>query len=447
MKTVEPEEVTPPQLVVIGVGLEGWTGLSTTAQSHIQESAVLIGSDRQLALIPTTETNAERWTLGKLSNTFERLEQYISKNPVKVVILGSGDPLFFGIGRLILEKFPTDRVTFLPNLSSVQLAFSAIKQPWQNATVISLHGRSPDELIKAVRRGDHTIALLTDHVYTPAAIASLIEPWIPAEGYQLWLCENLGGDNETIRRYALGFSLGQETLRSLTVAPLNVVILQRQEEWNIAKVKLPQLPLLGIDDRKFVGFRDRPGLMTKREIRILILGMLQLQRNHTIWDIGSGTGSVAIEIARLCPEGKVCAIEKTAVGIELIRKNVRRFSLLKSNVTVVAGEAPKALTQLPAPNRIFIGGSGGELGEILDFSFQKLLPEGKVIIALATLERTQELQNWHQKAQKKLSLEGWTLSLEWTQINITRSVPVGPLTRWSPLNPVTLATLEWRSIR
>ena len=433
--------------MVIGVGLDGYSGLSAIAQHHIQTAAILIGSDRQLGLIPTAEANANRWTLGKLPNTFGRLEKYVSENPVKVVILGSGDPLFFGIGRLILEKFPADWIIFLPSLSSVQLAFSAIKQPWQNATVISLHGRSPDELIKAVRRGDQTIALLTDRVYTPAAIASLIEQWMPAAGYRLWLCENLGGDNETVRSWSLMPGWERAGLRSLTVSPLNIVILQREEEGYIHKVELPRLPILGIEDSKFLGFRDHPGLMTKREIRILILGMLQLQQNHTVWDVGAGTGSVAIEIARLCLGGKVYAIEKTAAGTELIRKNAGRFSFLKSNVTVVAGEAPQALKKLPAPHRIFIGGSGGELGDILDFSLQKLLPGGRVVISLATLERTQELQSWHQKAQKNLSLEGCTLSLEWTQINITRSVPVGPLTRWSPLNPVTLATLEWRGIR
>ena len=440
---MKPPAAEPPisQLTVIGIGLDGWLGLGEAAQKYLQNADILIGSDRQLDLIPETESTAERWILGNIPSTLAQLRKHLDTNAVKVGILATGDPLFFGIGRLILEKFPTDWVTVLPNISSVQLAFSAIKQPWQDAAIISLHGRSPDELIKAIRRGDRQIALLTDQIYTPGAIATLIEQWMPAEGYRLWLCENLGGPDEAIRSWSLRPGPEQKEVRSLTVSPLNIVILQRQDKaLEASKV----LPIFGIADGEFLGFRDRPGLITKREIRILILGMLQLQRDHIVWDIGAGTGSVAIEIGRLCPEGNVYAIEKTAAGIELIHKNTQRFSCSKSRVTIVSGEAPEALESIPAPHRIFIGGSGGELRKILDFSLKKLLPGGRIVIALATIERTQELQTWHQKTQETLSLKEKILSLEWTQINIARSVPVGPLTRWSPLNPVTLAILEWQ---
>ncbi|MGD1938765.1 MAG: precorrin-6y C5,15-methyltransferase (decarboxylating) subunit CbiE [Cyanophyceae cyanobacterium] len=436
-----------PELVVVGVGLEGWNGLSSNAKDHFQTVDLIIGSDRHLALIPDSGSlsvcQCDRWSLGNISSTLDRLESWISgrsPTPAKVIILASGDPLFFGIGRLLLEKFPADSLTFLPGLSAVQLAFSAIKQPWQNATVVSLHGRSPDQLIKAVRRGDRQIALLTDGVYTPGAIAALISQWLPAEGYRLWLCENLGGEDETVRSWHLTPSENFAELQSLTVAPLNIVILQRLDR-SLQRPK--KNPILGIADGEFLGFRDRPGLITKREIRTLILGALQLETDHTIWDIGAGTGSVAIEAARLCPKGQVYAVEKTAAGVALIRKNTARFKV--KNLEAIAGEAPRALQGLSKPNRIFIGGSGGELGQILHYCSEMLLPQGRIVLALATLERTQELQSWHQNARQNLSQTDTNLSLEWTQINITRSVPVGPLTRWSPLNPVTLATLEWRS--
>ncbi len=433
-----------PKLVVIGIGLEGWKGLSANAKNHFQTVDLIIGSNRHLALIPDSANPSanqwERWSLGNISSTLDRLEQWISERSpatTKVIVLASGDPLFFGIGRLLLEKFPTDWLVFLPSLSAVQLAFAAIKQPWQNATIASLHGRSPEELIKAVRRGDRQIALLTDTIYTPQTIADLISQWLPIEGYKLWLCENLGGDNETVSNWILVPSKEVKELQSLTVSPLNIVVLQRLE-----RDPLPpeDLPMLGISDGEFLGFCDRPGLITKQHIRILILGALQLQPNYTIWDIGAGSVSVAIEAARRCKKGQVCAIEKTAVGVTLIRKNIARFGI--ENLEAIAGEAPEVLQGLPRPNRIFIGGSGGKLGPILDYCSQKLLPQGKIILALATLERTQELQSWHQKTRQNLSQTTVNFSLEWTQINITRSVPVGPLTRWSPLNPVTLGTLE-----
>ncbi|MEM9246828.1 MAG: precorrin-6y C5,15-methyltransferase (decarboxylating) subunit CbiE, partial [Cyanobacteria bacterium P01_F01_bin.153] len=318
-------------LVVIGIGLEGWDGLSSNAKNHFQTVDLIVGSDRHLALIPDSDSlpvsQCDRWSLGNISSTFNRLEKWIAERSptyAKVIILASGDPLFFGIGRLLLEKFPVDWLTFLPGLSAVQLAFSAIKQPWQNATVVSLHGRSPDQLIKAVRRGDRQIALLTDDVYVPGAIAALINQWLPAKGYRLWLCENLGGEDETVRSWDLTPSGNFAVLQSLAAAPLNIVVLQRLER---APQSPQNLPTLGIADGEFLGFRDRPGLITKREIRTLILGALQLQNDHTIWDIGAGTGSVAIEAARLCQEGQVYAVEKTAAGVALIRKNAARFNV------------------------------------------------------------------------------------------------------------------------
>ncbi|MGD1852203.1 MAG: precorrin-6y C5,15-methyltransferase (decarboxylating) subunit CbiE [Cyanophyceae cyanobacterium] len=225
-----------PKLVVIGIGLEGWKGLSANAKNHFQTVDLIIGSNRHLALIPDSANPSanqwERWSLGNISSTLDRLEQWISERSpatTKVIVLASGDPLFFGIGRLLLEKFPTDWLVFLPSLSAVQLAFAAIKQPWQNATIASLHGRSPEELIKAVRRGDRQNALLTDTIYTPQTIADLISQWLPIEGYKLWLCENLGGDNETVSNWILVPSKEVKELQSLTVSPLNIVVLQRLE--------------------------------------------------------------------------------------------------------------------------------------------------------------------------------------------------------------------------
>ncbi|MEM9770405.1 MAG: precorrin-6y C5,15-methyltransferase (decarboxylating) subunit CbiE [Cyanobacteria bacterium P01_D01_bin.73] len=434
-----------PDLVTIGIGLDGWNGLKSSARNHFQTVDLIIGSDRHLALIPKSASHCDRWSLGGISSTFDRLGEWIAgRSPVasKVIILASGDPLFFGIGRLLLERFPAEWLTFLPDLSAVQLAFAAIKQPWQDATVVSLHGRSPEELVKAVRRGDRKIALLTDDVHTPGAIAALIHHQLPVEGYRLWLCENLGGGDEAVLRWDLMPGGDFSALQLLTVAPLNVVILQRLDREPLAP---KELPILGIADGEFFGFRDRPGLITKREIRTLILGALQLQTDHIIWDIGAGTGSVAIEIARLCPKGMVYAVEKSAAGIELIHKNAERFDV--ENIEIIGGEASGKLGDLPSPHRIFIGGSGGELCRILDCCLQKLLPTGKVVVALATMERTQELQIWHRKTRQNSSLKGTVLSLEWTQFSVARSVPVGPLTRWSPLNPVTLATFEWRSLQ
>ena len=211
-----------------------------------------------------------------------------------IAILVSGDPLFFGLGRLLLLELPSENLTFHPHLCAVQLAFSAIKVPWQDTCFASVHGRSSDQLIQVLQQGKEKIAVLTDGINTPSAIAQLYLALDLPTFYKFWVCENLGGDNEQVNCFAA------TELIQRTFAPLNVVVLLRQEE--VTKLDIAKLPQLGISDRHFLGFSDRPGLMTKREIRVLVLGELALQPQQIVWDIGAGTGSVSIEIARLCPE-------------------------------------------------------------------------------------------------------------------------------------------------
>lgn len=169
--------------------------------------------------------------------------------------------------------------------------------------------------------------------------------------------------------------------------------------------------------------------MTKREVRILVLGELALKPGQIIWDIGAGTGSVSIEIARLFPTSKVYAIEKTAAGTALISQNCRRFQV--ENVISIHGSAPDVLHQLPTPERIFIGGSGGNLSQILD-ACSSLAPGGVLVMALATLEHLNTALVWLK------ACSNWHYQL--LQVQLSRSVPVGQLTRFAPLNPVTILT-------
>jgi precorrin-6Y C5,15-methyltransferase (decarboxylating) len=172
--------------------------------------------------------------------------------------------------------------------------------------------------------------------------------------------------------------------------------------------------------------------MTKREIRPLIIAELALQPQQIIWDIGAGTGAVSIEIARLFTTSQLYAMEKTAMGVALIQQNCERLAV--TNVTAIAGKVPDQLPVSDAPHRIFIGGTGGKMQEILTVCQEKLAPGGRIVLALATLEHLAQARQWlreHQWRDRVL------------QIQIARSLPLGPLTRLSPLNPVTLLT-AWR---
>lgn len=422
---------------VVGIGLEGAESLTGIARQQVQQASLLVGSARHLGYF--SDHAAERLVVSDFVEAIAQIRQYLLAPPVTsqpvVVILTSGDPLFFGLGRLLLEEFPPEQLTFHPHTSSVQLAFSRVKLPWQDARVISAHGRSLDELMSALQQGANKIAVLTDRIRSPEAIAQLLEALSLTTGYRMWVCENLGGADERVVQI-----VNLNTLDHQTFAALNVVILEKMPQ-DATPLALDTLPLIGIADEDFLSFPDRPGLMTKREIRTLILAELALQPGQIIWDIGAGTGSVAIEIARNCSTSKIYAIEKTAIGLTLIQKNCQRFHV--NNIVAIHGSAPSGLADLPAPDRIFIGGSGGTLTQILDACSAQIKPTTRLVMAIATLEHLTEALAWFTTQNQQCEHEKtgrWHYHL--LQVQISRSVPIAALTRFSPLNPVTLITAE-----
>ena len=404
---------------IVGIGLDGAAGLSPPVLQLVKQATLLVGSDRHLSYFP--DLPAEHLLLDDFTQVIRVVKNRLQRE--SIVILVTGDPLFFGLGRLLLAELPPEQLRFHPHVSSIQLAFSRIKVPWNDARTISIHGRSLEELTDALRQGVNKIAVLTDGTNNPSAIARLLLALDLPSFYQFWVCENLGSADERVRLLPL------ETVLSQTFAPLNVAVLLRTEATATESLDLSALPLFGLPDGMFLSFSDRPGLMTKREVRLLVLGELALQPAQIIWDVGAGTGSVAIEIARLFPSSQVYAVEKTAAGTTLIEQNSRRFQV--TNLVSVRGNAPEILHHLPTPNRIFIGGTGGNLPLILGTCGASLVPGGVLVMAIATLEHLCEATSWMRD-------RGWTYRL--LQVQLSRSLPVGNLTRFSPLNPVTILT-------
>lgn len=403
---------------VVGIGLDGADGLVESVRQLVWGATLLIGSDRHLSYFPNH--SGQRMKLGDFTEAIAEIRHRLTAGSDYIVVLVTGDPLFFGLGRLLLTELP-QQLTFHPHLSAVQLAFNRIKVPWQDARVISAHGRSLDEVIQALQQGVEKIAVLTDGTNTPSAIARLFLALDLPSNYQFWVCENLGSEIERVQSWSIA------ELESQAFAPLNVVVLIRQSK--ATQLDLATLPQLGLPDQMFFSFSDRPGLITKREIRLLVLGELALKPGQIIWDIGAGTGSVSIEIARLFPTSQVYAIEKTAAGTALIEQNCRRFQV--ENVISIHGTAPDILRNLPASDRIFIGGSGGNLIQILD-ACSRLAPGGVVVLALATLEHLNTALGWLKERSS------WNYQL--LQVQLSRSVPIAQLTRFAPLNPVTILT-------
>lgn len=411
-------------IAVVGIGLDGERGLTSEAKLIVERATVLAGSKRHLGYFP--QHPALKISLANLKTGIEAIARLNSDSNL-IAVLASGDPLFFGIGRLLLEHFDASQIEFLPHITSVQLAFSRLKLPWQDAELVSVHGRSTDELVKLLKQGKDKIAILTDSINNPAAIAKLYLALELSLDYSFHVCENLGDVSEKLSYFA-GEAIDKlANLKSDDFASLNVLILIRQAQTN--DLDLASLPLIGISDRSFLSFSDRPSLITKKEVRLAILGELSLQPQQTVWDIGAGTGSVSIEIARLCPTSQVYAIEKTGMGSTLIVKNSQRFQV--NNLTSINGKAPAALLDLPNPDRIFIGGSGGKIADILHTCSQKLRERGVIVMAFATIEHQHEAINW-------LRDRHWQHRL--LQLQISRSTPISHLTRLTPLNPVTIIT-------
>lgn len=409
---------------VVGMGLDGLAGLTIVTQELILQATLWIGSDRLLGYLPDRPIPRLRFV--DIAEIIDPIQTHLqSQTEPLVVIFATGDPLFFGLGRFLLEVFPADWLTFHPHYSAVQLAFHRLKRPWQDAVVLSGHGRSLAGLVTALQRGTEKIAIYTDSQQSLGAIAQLYQSLKLPVTYQAWLCEDLGGSGERIESINLDNPNSAQPL-----SPLNIVILLRQPQH--LEQDATTLPLLGLGDNEFYSFPDRPGLITKREVRVLILAELALSQDvAVVWDIGAGTGSVSIEIARLLPQAQVYAIEKTAIGDQLIRKNCDRHQI--HTITPIRGTAPAALAPLPAPDRVFIGGSGGAIQDILVYVWPKIRPGGIVVLALATLEHQGDVLQWCQQINQSPQL---------LQINLNRSVPLSSYTRLEPLNPVMLIRLE-----
>lgn len=348
---------------VVGAGVEGQEGFSARALTLVRQAQVLYGAQRLLDLF--SELPAEKVVI----KDHDDPSAVVKVHEGVTVVLTSGDPLFFSIGRSLLRNLPKDKLEFVPNVSSVQFAFARIKEPWDDAVFISTEGRSMADIIDRVV-ANNKAAILTDAIHTPAAIATeLLQRG--RDGYTAYLCEDLGTDQERIVQTNI------QELPAVAAAELNVLILIKSYDGDVRGKQR----VFGLSDDSFVALKKQ---MTGEEVRVVALAKLQLRRDMTLWDIGAGSGSVSIEADYLLPEGRIYAVERNEEYLELLRRNMNTFQT--RNIRVVQGEAPICLEDIPDPDRVFIGGSGGNLWEILAAVDGRLAPEGRVVITATTLD-------------------------------------------------------------
>jgi len=468
-------------LHVIGLGVSEQAELSQEAVQALQQSHYIYGSERQLETIsgylsmqmykpqlvseqmsiPGQAAIPEQRVLPKLAELKIQLEQALSADK-NVCVLGSGDPLFYGIGRWLGQHFSDNNpsvsgIRFYPAVSSIQAACHRLGLSLQDVDVVSLHGRPLASLRRKLKQNT-TLVILTDQQSYPRGIVS---ECISAgfTDFTLTVCENLGYPHEKITAIqSKDLTIGEEEiwlehsdsskfsapqllsdnplLVDANVSPLHVSVLQlNQAQLNQAtsdRAYLPEFP--GIPDQHFItdGSLVGKGMITKREVRLNILSLLQLSADEVLWDIGAGCGGVAVESSYWQAKAQIFAIEHHPERLACLEANRQIFGVM-SNLNIVAGRAPEALSELPAPNKVFIGGSDGELAELLQQCWQRL-PEGGVLVASAVTENTrQHLVHFYQQRQQASDSHQETL-----QVSISQGGELAGQLLYRPTLPVVL---------
>lgn len=395
---------------VIGAGIAGQEGFTPQALELIKQSNVLFGADRLLALFP-------HYAGQKCVIDDENLSDMITAlrdGEGRAVVLASGDPLFFGLGRYLLRNLSEELIEFLPNVTSVQYAFAKIREPWDDSVFISVHGRALKDVVDRIVANDKA-AVLTDEVSTPALIGRELLSRKRA-GYKAYLCENLGTDDEKIRVTDV------KGLLEIEAAPLNVLLLIRAYEDNAHSY----IPVLGIPDEEFVSIKK---LMTKEEVRVITLAKLKLRHDLCLWDVGAGSGSICIEADQMLPNGRIYAIERNEEYLRFIRRNMEKFNT--RNVALVEGDAPDCLDQLPDPDRVFIGGSGGRLWDILGAVDQRLPRDGRIVLNAITLDTLTAANEYFANAGYQVEV---------VTVNIARTRPHSNYKMFEAYDPVYIVT-------
>jgi len=402
---------------IIGIGDDGLDGITSQARRLIEEADLCLGAESTLKLLPKAGVTSSRVAVG--SNLEDAVQQITKAGDKRVVILASGDPLFYGVARYLCDKLGKDRFEVVPHVSSMQLAFARVKESWEDAYLTNLASHPLETTIEKIRVAD-TVGLFTSDQYPPAAVArSLVDEHI--DYFHAYVCENLGSPDERVTQGSLSEMAREE------FAPLNVMILVRRPETPDRPTDAQSLRRFGNPDELFLQARPKRGLLTPSEVRSIALSELAIGPKSIVWDVGAGSGSVSIEAALLATEGTAYAIEMDPEDINLIRANAERFRV--KNLVPVLGRAPEAWGNLPQPDCIFVGGSGREIARLIELAFKQLKPGGRIVATVGSLENLSAVH-------EALNRQAGDVAVR--MINVARGTHQLERVRFGALNPTFL---------
>jgi precorrin-6B C5,15-methyltransferase / cobalt-precorrin-6B C5,C15-methyltransferase len=396
-------------LAVVGIGEDGIDGLTPAARRLIAQAVFIVGGKRHLALAGPSKAETMIWP-SPIENALDAIE---GRRGRSVCVLASGDPFFFGVGAMLMRRFIAEEMISVPAPSAFALAASRLGWSEQDCALLTLHGRPLEAIIPHLQPGAHIIALSWDDA-TPAKLAGLLT----ARGMgrsKLTICEAMGGQSERIRTTeAQDFALDN-------VAALNTIALEVIAEHG-ARI-LPRAA--GLPDEWF----EHDGQITKREIRAMTLSSLGPRRGELLWDVGSGSGSVAIEWMLADPANSAVAIELRHDRAERIARNALSFGV--PGLSVVTGEAPRVFAELAPPDAVFIGGGASAPG-MVERALGALASGGRLVVNAVTLETQAACVDWRAR---------WGGEL--TQIAIAHAEPVGRYSGWRAAMPI----VQWRFVK
>ncbi|MEV0373840.1 precorrin-6y C5,15-methyltransferase (decarboxylating) subunit CbiE [Streptomyces sp. NPDC050636] len=420
---MSPASSLPHPLTVVGIGADGWGGLPAVSQQVLREAEALIGGPRQLALLPA-ECAGERvpWPSPLRPAVPGLLAAHAGR---RICVLASGDPMFYGIGRTLTETMASETIAsegtgtasegtapglplrVLPHPSSVSYACARLGWPVEDTEVITLVGRPAENLAAALHDG-RRLLVLSAGAGTPAEVAALLR----AHGFgptRMRVLEQLGGDRESVAE-------GTAADWALPPAdPLNVIALDCARE--PGALRLSAVP--GLPDAAY----ENDGQLTKRHVRAATLAALAPAPGELLWDIGGGSGSIAIEWLRAHRSCRAVTVERDPVRAERIGRNARALGV--PSLRVVHGPAPAALDGLPTPDAVFIGGGLTAPG-LLAACWEALPPGGRIVANTVTLESEALLADWYRRHGGEL-----------VRLAVAHAVPVGGFTGWRQAMPVT----------
>ncbi|WP_245430952.1 precorrin-6y C5,15-methyltransferase (decarboxylating) subunit CbiE [Rhodoplanes roseus] len=395
-------------LVLVGIGEDGPVGLTETAKALVRSAELVVGGERHLALVGDLVRGCSLAWPRPMTQAFPEILAHRGR---RVVVLASGDPFHYGVGRMLAAIVAPEEILSLPQPSSFSLGASRLAWSLPDLTPVTLHGRPLETIVRHLQPGVRILALSWDET-TPKKLADLLVARGMGDS-RLHVLEALGGPRERIRHVlAREFAVHD-------IDPLNLIGLEVVAAPDAAVVPLAP----GLDDALF----ENDGQLTKREIRAVTLSALAPRQGELLWDVGLGAGSVAIEWLLRHPAMKAIGIEERPERAARAARNAA--ALGTPDLRIVEGRAPEALKDLPPPDAVFVGGGFSDDG-VFEAVWSALKPGGRLVVNAVALETEARLFGLHARYGGEL-----------LRLQVSRAEPVGTMTGWRPAMPVT----QWRA--